>query len=267
MGKDRDADLAEHFIIFSLARCGSTTLTRIVNCYPGIRCVIEPFTPSNESTKYRSVSDSDVLDSALAEIWQEYNGIKHIWDPSGFPFGDTLELNRRLLLDSPSRIIFLTRRNNLRRIVSDEISWQTQVWGTFSDADRQRVLEFAYQPLRIERIEWQIDADAKTVPAVLQMLSEANKPTLELFYEDIFDERAELEERLRKIDVICRFLGAGKVQDDSSRRLIESLLDHKRGKLNSAETYGRIPRIREIEKRFGSDQSGWLFDENSERER
>jgi hypothetical protein len=260
MRSDTGADEVEPFIIFSLARCGGTTLTHVLNCYPGIRCVIEPFTPSSESTPYGSVSEAGDLDRPLRELWREYNGIKHFWDPSGFPFGDTLDLNQRLLVGSGARIIFLTRGNNLRRIISDEISWQTDVWGTFTEADRHRVREFISQPLRVDRIEWQLDADAKIIPVMRKIVDETGTPTLDLFYEDLFAEGLELEGRLRVVATIRAVLGAREAEDDDSDRLIRSLLDLQKGQLNSTGTYAHIPGIWQIEARFGSDVSGWLRD-------
>jgi hypothetical protein len=56
------------------------------------------------------------------------------------------------------------------------------------------------------------------------------------------------------------FLGAREAEHDDSDRLIRSLLNHQKGKLNSTETYGHIPGIWQIETRFGSDVSGWLRD-------
>jgi hypothetical protein len=247
------------FIIFSLARCGSTTLTHVLNCHPGSKCVIEPFTPSNESTKYRCIKDADALDRALAELWREYNGIKHVWDPTGFPFGDSLELNRRLLRNRVVRVIFLVRRNNLRRIISDEISWQTQVWGTFTNEDQERVRHFYYQPLRIDRIEWQLRADSEAVPAMRQMLDDAQIDFLSLYYEDVFGAHLDLPGRLAVIDEIRAFIGAVGATDDKVRHAVLSLLDPEKGKLNSLDTYMRLPNIRQIEERFGSDESGWLF--------
>ncbi len=43
------------FLIFSLPRCGSTTLTRALNCYPGISCALEPFIPEYLGERYGSI--------------------------------------------------------------------------------------------------------------------------------------------------------------------------------------------------------------------
>jgi hypothetical protein len=43
---------SQKFLVFSLPRCGSTTLRRILNCHPRLRCLEEPFNPFNYDGKY-----------------------------------------------------------------------------------------------------------------------------------------------------------------------------------------------------------------------
>jgi hypothetical protein len=71
------------FIIFSLPRCGSTTLARALNCYPGIRCALEPFIPENRPPESGTFGSADDLDAALTGIWAKHNGFKHVWYPTG----------------------------------------------------------------------------------------------------------------------------------------------------------------------------------------
>lgn len=247
------------FIIFSLARCGSTTLMHALNCYQGVRCVLEPFTPANLSTEYGNIKNARDLDSALGEIWKEYNGIKHVWHPSGWPFGDAPDLNFRLLRTSGAKIIFLRRRNDLRRVVSSEISWQTGVWGTFTKNDRELVGRFDYQPLSMARIEHQLKSVAAGTSEMLSMLCNAGTEFSELFYEDLFDDDIRLVDKLLLMDRLRSFIDAGEGPDRQVDFTIADLLNPVKTKLNAADLYRRIPNIEEIERRFGSDETGWLL--------
>lgn len=114
------------FLLFSLSRCGSTNLMHSLNCHSDIHCLHEPFNPDRLRRQYGSqVTDLASLRQVMAEIWRTHNGIKHVWEPSGWPFARHSTLNQCLLLEAEARVIFLRRRNTLRRIVSNHMSMQT----------------------------------------------------------------------------------------------------------------------------------------------
>jgi hypothetical protein len=246
------------FMIFSLPRCGSTTLARALNCYPGVHCALEPFIPENLSTTYGDISDAETLDRVLTEIWRGYNGIKHVWYITGWPFGVTLDLNHRLLR-SKTKIIFLSRRNELSRIVSGEMSWQTGVWGNFTEADRERVRGFDYKPLTPENIERQLHSVISRTAELRDTLRDAGTSFLELQYEDLFADDVYLAERLQVMDRLREFIGVSPEREVQTDFAVADLLNPATSRLNLPETYLRIPNIDEIEHRFGSDESGWLF--------
>ena len=76
--------MGDRCLIFSLARCGSESLVSILNCHPEILCVSEPFNRDNFDGQYLNrVKDETTLREALADLWKEYTGIKHVWDPAG----------------------------------------------------------------------------------------------------------------------------------------------------------------------------------------
>src|SRR3954470_16532022 len=109
------------FIIFSLPRTGSTTLVRLVNCHPGIHCIFEPFNPTNRA-QYAIRADNlrrvYGLGVAVQQLWTVCNGIKHVGSWDGFPFKDEPDLNLQMLTGRGARIVFLTRKNALRRAIS-----------------------------------------------------------------------------------------------------------------------------------------------------
>jgi len=249
---------AARFIIFSLPRCGSTTLARALNCYPGIRCALEPFIPDNQGSRKNEISNAETLQRALAQIWSAYNGLKHVWYPN-WPFGRALDLNRALVQRTDVKIIFLTRRNELRRLVSTEMSWQTNVWGKYTEADRERVRGYDYERLSTARIEHQLQSVASGISLLRDAIAACGASSLELRYEDLFADHVFLADRLRLLSRLREFIDAPAQCDAQADFAVARLLDPVMNKLNLPDTYERIPNIAEIEQRFGSDESGWLF--------
>lgn len=238
---------------------------RALNCYPDIRCVLEPFTPANLGTPYGYITKAAALDKAFCELWREYNGIKHVWHPAGWPFKGAAELNHRLLWCENAQIIFLDRRNSLRRVISAEISWQTNVWGRYTEEERQRVRRFDYQPISLAKVEHQLSAMAAGLAEMRSTLRAATVNHFELWYEDLFGDDVYLAERLKLMDRLRAFVGAAPERAVQTGFAIANLLNPGTSQLNLVETYRRIPNIEEIERRFGSDENGWLFKESGDR--
>jgi hypothetical protein len=259
-GADSDGGVAP-FAIFSMARCGSTTLMRALNCYPGIRCMLEPFTPANLSSSYSGVSSAAGLREALTEIFRRYNGIKHVWHPDGWPFREAPELNRRLLASEGLRIIFLNRRNSLQRVVSVEMSKQTGVWGRFTAEELQRARAFHYEPLRVEKLRHEMRVGAAGLVSLSKVLEEARAEVLELWYEDLFGAAVGLAERVAGLDRAGAFLRGPAAGAGADPGQLRDLLDPSSTRLNTTETYRLIPNANDIELLLGSDANGWLFDE------
>jgi hypothetical protein len=246
------------FLIFALARTGSTTLMNVLNQHPSIRCLKEPFNPDNDHATYlQRVSDQASLFAVLEEVWQTYNGIKHVWHPSGWPFSQNSSFNN-WLLTAGCRVIFLHRANKLQRIVSSQISQQSGVYHIDDYSAREHLLRFQFAPLDTDWIAQQLWGEQKWLMEARQCLRECSLPFLELIYEELYTASLSAQGRLHKINQLLEFLDQPPFEIQKSERVIE-LLDPKVGKLNSQEVYHRIPGIEEIEHRFGSDDTGWLF--------
>jgi hypothetical protein len=253
--------VSENFFVFSLPRCGSTTLRRLLNCHPRIRCLEEPFNPFNYGKKYvDQVTDPPSLDETLRGIWSTYNGIKHTWYPDGWPFNNKA-FNELLMLRRNQRVLYLNRRNLLRRLVSNHISNQTNVWGLFNEQDRERVARFKFAPINIAATKWRLDWERRMVAHYRQMLVNHGATFLELWYEDLYNPSIAPQDRFNGLDKIFAFLGEATIADESALAQVNKLFDSSRMKLNSIGTYLRIPGIEELEKQCGSDETGWLFKE------
>ncbi len=246
------------FIIFSLPRSGSTTLAGILSCHPQIRCAYEPFNPGSKSGRILAARahDQPSFESALREICAQRNGIKHVWDyglqvPSDERFRD-----KELLLCG-AKVIFLTRRNRLRRLVSVAISMQARSWASTAKA-REHNLGFTFTALDLETLQWALEAESAAVAEHRSLLMYSGVEFIDWWYEDLFGEEQTSGERLKKLAKLFSFLGFPML-DAGDRAEAQSRLDPLNGKVNSADTYRRIPNIMEVERRLGCDQTGWLF--------
>lgn len=238
----------------------------LLNCHPDIQCINEPFNPNKFCGRYLcQVSDVISLDSTLDEIWSSFNGIKHVWHASGWPFKGKPQFNRHLLLKGSTRLIFLNRRNILRRAVSSQISKQTNVWFFAEESERQRVQSFDFRPLDIEWLTWQLKFEMEAISEQKRLLDSSGMSYLELWYEDLYESQPNWRRQVERINEIIGFVGGCAVTDESAVSQMRELLDPKNSKMSPHSIYLKIPGILEIENEFGSDETGWLFKERAAR--
>jgi hypothetical protein len=250
-----------NFLIYSLARSGSTTLRQWLNLHPEIRCLHEPFNPGNPRRMIAGDPDFPSLDKAVEEIWKRSNGFKHVWDPTGWPFRTNRELNKHLLRQSEQRILFLNRRNILRRLISYEISRQADVWDA-SNASRRKVAEFKFQPVDIEWISRTLRFEKQAISSYRQVILASGVDVLDLWYEDLFNPADQISQ-MKTLNSIFTFLGCESVSEEWLESQIKERFEPNMAKLNSASTYSRIPNAHDIELYLGADDTGWLFQESA----
>jgi hypothetical protein len=189
-------------------------------------------------------------------IYASYNGIKHTYNFRGWPFVGQPSLNRSILFEGKN-IIFLCRKNILQRIVSSQISSQTKIWESPDPDDKDKIANFIFEPLDMGTIKWQIENENKCLNEWRRFMKDNNIRFLEVFYEEIFDYRLTLADRIAAIDRIFSFLGYAGTDTLPSTDLITLL--GSGNKMSPTELYGRIPNIRKIEETFGANETGWLF--------
>jgi hypothetical protein len=239
----------------------------VLNCHPEVRCLREPFNPDQSGNAYLGrVHDFASLDSTIAGIWQAHNGIKHVWDWRGWPFGKDMTLNLRLTAQSGVRVILLTRRNHLQRLISYEIAAQTNIWqyediakaGT--DATPREL-----SPLDPASLRREIHQARAATELVRNALRTNQTPFQELSYEDIYAPNTDLAYGLRRVNEILEFLGTGPLPEGTALTQAERLLDPAAHKLNSELTYLAVPNIEIIECTCGTDETGHVLTEATRR--
>ena len=272
-----EANNFSKFIIFAEARTGSTTLSIVLNIHPRINTAFEPFCPVTNvgiSFSENYLKDSEkieclpkqseffhwvhqypatVLKNILKEIHEKFNGIKHL--SSSLPD----EINQYLLSQPEYKIIFLSRRNLLQQFVSKNISCQSGEWMT----NKQRVREHKYISIDFKNLKNEIEKYQQRIRKYKAELQKTNREFLDVHYEDIFDGNLSLEEKLKKIHQILDFLGFEWFEAELQINKVKELLDPKKRKLNSEETYQLIPNIFEIEQELGCEETGYLFDQKT----
>jgi hypothetical protein len=250
------------YIIFSLARTGSTTLLRLLNCRQGIRCFFEPFNPDNREPRLAPCRGM-VIEKGLAPtvqwLWTGCNGFKHVWKPGGWPFLENPDLNRQLLVEVGARIVLLHRRNALRRAISIQISEQMQLWTPSTAEEFRRIREHHFRALDIPALRVEMQSAQEELDGARQHLKNANISWREITYEDFFEPRLSIDARLEAVQSLLEFLEAGRATD---RELIamRTYLNPAVTGFQNVDSYTKIPNIHEVERALGSAQSGFVFD-------
>jgi len=253
----RSSRRAEPFLIFALARTGSTTLRRLLACHPDVTCVHEPFNPGRRPAG-APVTDGATLRREVQALRRQHGGIKHVWDSAGWPFPTGSPLNLELLTMPGHRVLFLNRRNVLRRLVSFHVASQTDAWG-MDDRERAAVQRHRFAPLDLEELGYFLAGERAEIARHREAMRESGTPFAELWYEDLFDPRRPLADKEATLAGIFGFLGLRPALPAARCSRVRGLFAPDDGPMNSAATYRRIPGIDEVEARFGSEATGYLF--------
>ncbi len=245
----------ERVIVFAHPRSGSTSLVRLLGLHPELRLDEEPFHEDHatwrrvERASRRRITDTDSLDAVLSEIFAEYDGFKTL----AYQLSPTL--NAHMLLAPGRKIVFLRRRNLLKSVVSGMIAEQTGLWHACQAT--APVLEYYsdLRPLSVEEAAGRLAYERSLIDehaAVLAGLPESRR--LDVSYEDFF--LAAETERAAQLERLFAFLDLEPIPAAQAA----AFLDPSRARLNSEETYARVPNVRELDETLGSDEYGRLFE-------
>ena len=255
-------------------------MMNILNIHKSVYAISEPFNVGNKEN-YRSlkkglISDKEIaneqeLDKSLKKLFGEFNCIKHIWHPAGFPFleknpeyafDDTVTLNE-VILSKFDFVIFLKRKNYLKRIVSVLMSNQTDFWEPTRNPDNldeqiQKSVNFNYKPLNMESIKWHLEFEDFYINYFREALIKSQVKYRELFHEDFIANKCHYGIKKDNFYNLLEFLELPDNFNHDQILLMQDYLGSKL-KLNSVNSYNKVPNIQELESEFGSDEKGWIF--------
>jgi LPS sulfotransferase NodH len=248
------------FVIDSLPRTGSTTLANLLNCHSQIRCLIEPFHPRRYGGHFRQMAlRAGSVDPALNLLWHRWQGIKHVWEASrGWPFPDNWEFNDAIVLRARC-VLYLQRRNLLRRYISSLISRQLKFWiGTRQEfvARLESVQLCELDPVLVRQ---EIANDRAASESRLALLHRHGITMKHIFYEDFLGEDVTSPQQFAMINAIIEFLGYEPITEAVFATKCALLLDKSSYQWASPEIYRLIPGIHRLEREVGSDETGWIF--------
>lgn len=248
------------FVIDGLTRTGSTTLANLLSCHPDVKCLIEPFHPRRYDGHFHKMAVAqESVGPALNLIWFRWTGIKHVWESNGWPFSQSPRLNDGVVLGA-RKVLFLQRRNLLRRSISSSISRQLRFWIGRREEFLSRLEEVQLSDINPDIIADEIKRDQAAVKQRLDLLRNNNVQTMSIFYEDLYTDKVTRRQQLMMINEIFAFLEFRTVTEEQLAFEWAHLLDPDTHRWSSPDVYRRIPRIKEIEDRLGCNATGWLFE-------
>lgn len=236
-------------LIFAFPRTGSTTLAESLAMFTKVNKLLEPFNETHGYARDREdIVDRDSLYRVLDEISDKgINVVKHLNCQL------SQELNCRLLEYGFRQILFLWRRNSLKRAVSNEISFQAREWRR----DREKILNAEYKPLDINKLRENMEWYRSEVEWYRAFLESRGIPFSEIVMEDFY--RKSMEEKEKAVVCLARRYFFLRSFSYNQKRLRE-ILSPEVSRLNSRETYEMIPNIGEVDRELSSEENGFLFE-------
>ena len=196
-------------------------------------------------------NDIVALRSALARMWQTHNGIKHNW-------GLSENQTKELLLHPNNKIIFLWRKNALQREVSLYISQQSNYWNS-TQSGRETLLAHTFDPIDVSTVRTKMNAYLEDVARYQDLLATNDKEYFLVTYEELYGPDRSFHEKVKLLHRMLAFIDKKPFTAGSHLHELARLFDPDRTKLNTHDTYRKIPNIDEVEAQLGSDETGWLF--------
>ncbi len=241
-------------MILAPGRSGSTSLLRALDCHPGIKGLGEPFHKADGKERYiQFVHDADSFCSTVDQIFKDYNCIKHMIHDVPVAY------HERVFKRNDLRIVFLYRKNTLRKVMSQFISRQTTVWAG-GEQSKLKILNHTFEPVPVRKVKKRMASQLARENDYRSMLDNLGVEYFDLPYEDLYGSCKDFQSRTRVVEEILDFCGYDKepLLQEPTISEVKAWLEPKM-KLNSEDSYRLIPNIDEIEEQCGSDKTGYLF--------
>lgn len=245
------------YTIFSLPRCGSTSLAEIISLDKTSPCLIEPFHPSRHKGDFADHAQTESgLGTCLRLIDVKWRGIKHVAEPSGFPFKSTTQ--NFVLLGYPERLtIFIERKNLLQRAVSHWLSRHTRFWMGERATYLKRLADADLSEISLWEIQSMIEEDREFNRRCKDIIAALSSDTvLCVTYEQLFRTSASVIDRFRPISKHLNL-----EVDESFWGKAEALADPNGRQFANDDVYKSIPALGRIDRALSSNENGYLFAE------
>jgi len=219
------------FVILSVTRSGSTTMGLLMKAHPDVKEVIwEPFSHIKRG-------DFDQIEKSYGP----YDGIKIMTHRVRFD-----ALTDWLKKENMSLIV-LFRKNILKMAISQLLAEETE-WGThLLSKNYQDYKTMKFGEIPFAKVIWQVKSLRKKMGQLERWANSVDH--CHICYEDFYLQGG-WKETLPKIYEFC---GLTPVITPHARRLM------KTQRVNDERIYLNIDNVYEIERKFGSDKTGWLF--------
>lgn len=246
--------MACKILVFCLGRSGSTNVSRAISALTNKLIIGEPFSKRHKPL----IKDEEHLKIQLEHICNQNRviGIKNNIRNMGYN-EDKLHSLNKVLFDRFDGIFYLTRKNLLKVVVSEFISYTSRVWNYENPKVRNKILNTDFDEANLEMFSRNIRIRKGLIEYYDQYLSEYYSDKLfSITYEDIFDRSEDrVSEIMRGLDALNVFYKHEKANIVRAKNFLRDSL-----KVNRNDTYNLIPNIDEIDQKLGCSETGYLFD-------
>jgi hypothetical protein len=115
------------------------------------------------------------------------------------------------------------------------------------------------RPIDPELVGWYLSRERAFDHRLRCAVDRAGVPCLDLEYESFLVRPLSEAQRVAAFNRVLEFLNRRPLASCEAMTRLRWLLMPRYQQQNNAQTYRRIPNIDEIEQRFGSEETGWLF--------
>ena len=201
--------MSRPFFIWTMRRTGGTSLASMLmemSEYNGVQH--EPFNLDRKYgyviKEFRDNRDDDRLTNKLDNIFDSYPLIKHCYELFGTEFNDLIL--KSIGKKEPYRHLFLKREDEVSRIMSLYLAFQSEVWGVESTSKYQSIIngEKKLEPFPIDNMKKHLFWCNRITEHIKCKLTENGNEYIEISFEDIYD--GDREERLRRLDKLFDYL-------------------------------------------------------------
>jgi hypothetical protein len=155
-------------------------------------------------------------------------------------------------------IVFVRRRNLLKRFISEWLSSRLNFWVGTRDEFTVRLGEIAINLPDAETIRRNLVIDRLAIEERRSLIAARGKPFIEVCYEDMFGQAVTPASQWEQLDRLIQAIGHSGISEEDFKMLCVPLLDREKYKWAAGRTYEQSLPLRALDQQVGSDESGWL---------